>query len=188
MTSLGPPFIGALLGVVIPPALIVVPHALVVGVIARHEYRDRYVVLWAVAAAVWLPAPLFVGDGALGAIGAAMVLSPLTAGFGFIAGALVLSVRGLLAGRSVGRFWRDADGSMVLAMVVLTAYGVLVTWLVCVLFCLLPTVPIALLFAMVLAVRLSAVGRHRGLAVATLLVNTLHLALLIFAAVAMNQD
>ncbi len=188
LTSLGPPLLGALLGLVIPPALILPPHALVVGVIARHAYRDRYVVLWSVAATVWMPALFFVAYGVRGALGTALVLSPLTAGFGFVAGALFVAVRGVLDGRSLGQFWRNADGSMVLAMVVLTAYGVLVTWLVCVLFCLLPTVPIALSLAIALAARLIAKKNHEGLAITTLIINTLHLALLVFAIVAMTRE
>ncbi len=95
-----------------------------------------------------------------------------------------MATRGLLRGRTLAGFWRDADGSMVLGVVVLSVFGWVVVGFPCVFFCFLPAAPPALLLAMAGCARLAtAGGRHRRLAIVVGVLDVLPLIVLAAAIV-----
>ncbi len=187
-TALGPPIVGTLVGLVATPLVALIPHSLVMLVVARVRWRDRHVVLFSVAALTWLPALLRIGDGLGAVLAVAMAMSPITATLGFGGGALFVGARGVLAGRSVRTWWREADGSMQLTMWVLGAYSWLVTWLACALFCFLPTVPITLALSSACAIRLLQLRRRPAMALVLLALNVLHLGLIALGVYAVATD
>jgi hypothetical protein len=190
LTALGPPILFTLAGALLPPPLVLTLHALVTIPVSLVRWRDRHLAIFAAALAMWLPA-LFLSlrHGIGAALVIALILSPLTAPFGFTVGAAWVAARGTLRGRSFAAFWRDADASMAVAALSVSVYAWLVTWLGCALLCLLPTVPVALAVGIALSIRLVQAGRSTTLAIAVGLVDLAHvLGLVVLAILALAAE
>lgn len=190
----GPILMCVFLGATIPPTVTLAIHALVILTRSRDRTATRRLVVLTCAAGVFVPAlllavisPMFLGGLAIG-----LMFSPITGPLGLLAGAAYCGARALLAGRSLGQWWRDADASMGVGMMTLSVVAWLGTWVPLAIVFLFPIVALALTVAIMLGFRLFMAGNRRSVVVAILVINLLHAALvgwlLVSVAVDMARD
>ena len=188
LTFFGPILLGVAIGAIGLSTLVLVVHAIVIVARRTDEYVARQLVVVTTAVGAFIPALLLGGSAALagesfvgGAMIGALVFTPLMGAVGLLGGAGYAGVRSLLAGRSLGQWWRDADGTMGVALLATSLFSWFGIWFPFAILVLFPAVVLALGIAIALGVRLWLAGSQRGVVTVVVVVDVLHASLLAWA-------